>query len=100
MHEVAHALARPVGEVLEGVRKLATADLLVWMEDEARIISAYPFSGVPTAHQVLIGGRNLLYAMCAIDALGIPFMLGQGARIRSTCLGAFKQTDRNRNRPG
>ena len=25
------------------------------------------------------------YAMCAIDALGMPFMLGQGVRIRSTC---------------
>jgi alkylmercury lyase len=85
VHEVAHALARPVGEVHEGVRRLAAADLLVWVEDEARIISAYPFSGVPTAHQVLIDGGNLLYAMCAIDALGIPFMLGQGARIRSTC---------------
>jgi hypothetical protein len=85
VHEVAHALARPVGEVLEGVRMLAAADLLVWVEDEARIISAYPFSGVPTAHQVLIDGRTRLYAMCAIDALGIPFMLGQGARVRSTC---------------
>ena len=35
--------------------------------------------------QVLIDGHHRLYAMCAIDALGIPFMLGQGARIRSAC---------------
>jgi Alkylmercury lyase len=85
VHEVAHTLARPVGEVLAGCQKLAADDLIVWKEDEARILSAYPFSGVPTAHQVLIDGGNRLYAMCAIDALGIPFMLGQGARIRSTC---------------
>jgi Alkylmercury lyase len=85
VHEVAHTLARPVGEVLAGCQKLAADDLIVWKEDEARIVSAYPFSGVPTAHHVLIDGHNLLYAMCAIDALGIPFMLGQGARIQSTC---------------
>jgi hypothetical protein len=85
VHEVAHTLARPVGEVLEGVRKLAAADLLVWKEDEARIVSTYPFSGVPTAHQVFIAGDHRLYAMCAIDALGIPFMLGRGVRIRSAC---------------
>jgi hypothetical protein len=85
VHAVAHTLARPVEDVLEGFRKLAAYDLIVWREDEARILSAYPFSGVPTAHQVLIDGHNRLYAMCAIDALGVPFMLGQGARIRSTC---------------
>jgi Alkylmercury lyase len=85
VHEVAHSLALPVEDVLEGFRKLAAYDLIVWREDETRILSAYPFSGVPTAHQVLIDGHNRLYAMCAIDALGVPFMLGQGARIRSTC---------------
>ena len=69
VHEVAHTLARPVEDVLEGVRKLAASDLIVWKEDEARILSAYPFSGVPTAHQVLIDGEHRLYAMCAIDAL-------------------------------
>jgi hypothetical protein len=85
VHEVAHTLARPVEDVLEGFRKLAAYDLIVWREDEARLLSAYPCSGVPTAHQVLIDGHTRLYAMCAIDALGIPFMLGQGARIRSAC---------------
>ncbi|MGH8066629.1 MAG: alkylmercury lyase family protein [Candidatus Entotheonellia bacterium] len=34
---------------------------------------------------VSLDGHNTLYAMCAIDALGVPFMLGQGARIRSAC---------------
>jgi hypothetical protein len=85
VHEIAHTLARSVREVVEGCRKLAADDLMVWKEDEARILSVYPFSAVPTAHQVLIDGHNRLYAMCAIDALGIPFMLDQGARIRSTC---------------
>jgi hypothetical protein len=34
---------------------------------------------------VLTDAGKALYAMCAIDALGIPFMLGQGASIRSAC---------------
>lgn len=83
--EVAEALALPPEGVLAGFRKLEAHDLIVWTEDEARILSAYPFSGDPTVHQVLLHGGKSLYAMCAIDALGIPFMLGQGASIRSTC---------------
>jgi alkylmercury lyase len=85
VHEVAHALMRPVEHVLKACRTLARHDLIIWRDDEARIISAYPFSGVPTAHQVLMEGHTTVYAMCTIDALGIPFMLGQGARIRSAC---------------
>ncbi|HXH13541.1 MAG TPA: organomercurial lyase [Alphaproteobacteria bacterium] len=83
--EVAQALDLPAEGVLTGLRTLAAHDLLIWAEDETRIVSAYPFSGVPTAHQVFIDGDRPLYAMCAIDALGIPFLLGRGARIRSAC---------------
>jgi alkylmercury lyase len=85
MQEVAHTLALSVETVREACRTLARHDLIIWRDDGARIISAYPFSGVPTVHQVLMEGHTTVYAMCAIDALGIPFMLGQGARIRSLC---------------
>jgi Alkylmercury lyase len=57
-------------------------------EDDLRkaILTAFVKGGsAPSVHQVLIDGHHRLYAMCAIDALGIPFMLGQGARIRSAC---------------
>jgi Alkylmercury lyase len=90
VQEVAGVLGFPSEHVLETYRTLARQDLIVWKDDEARIVSAYPFSGVPTAHQVLIEGRSALYAMCAIDALGIPFMLGEGARIRSVCFFCHK----------
>jgi mercuric reductase len=83
--ELAQALGLPPEGVLTGLRTLAAHDLIVWAEDGARIVSAYPFSGVPTAHQVFLDGDTPLYAMCAIDALGIPCMLGRGARIRSAC---------------
>lgn len=49
------------------------------------ILSAYPFSAVPTNHHVELGTNRSVYAMCAIDALGIPFMLDTDAVIHSTC---------------
>ena len=85
VRELAHVLGITVESVREACRTLAGYDLIVWRDDEARIVSAYPFSGLPTAHQVLIEGHRTLYAMCAIDALGMPFMLGQGGRVRSSC---------------
>ena len=85
VQELAHMLRVSFTSVLQACRTLATADLIVWQDDATRIISAYPFSGVPTAHQVQLAGRNPCYAMCAIDALGIPFMLEQGASIHAVC---------------
>jgi hypothetical protein len=90
VHEVAHVLTRPVEPVREACRTLGAHDLIIWRDEEARIISAYPFSGPPTAHQIVMEGHKTLYAMCAIDALGIPFMLGEGARIRSVCFFCHK----------
>jgi alkylmercury lyase len=44
---------------------------------------AYPFSGTPTPHQVELDGMPAVYAMCAIDALGLPLMVGRDGRITS-----------------
>ena len=90
VEDLAHTLGLPLASVRAACRTLAAADLIIWQDDTACIMSAYPFSGVPTAHHVLLGGHTPCYAMCAIDALGMPFMLGQDARIRSTCF--FCQT--------
>ena len=60
LQDVAHVLGLPIEPVREACRTLARHDLILWREDEARIISAYPFSGVPTAHQVLIEGWTAL----------------------------------------
>jgi hypothetical protein len=83
--DLAQSLGLPLTAMLAACRTLAAADLIVWQDATTHIVSAYPFSGSQTAHQVLLGGHTARYAMCAIDALGIPFMLGQGARIRSAC---------------
>jgi len=46
---------------------------------------AYPFSNEPTPHRVQLASGVQVYAMCAVDALGIPFMLNTDARIESGC---------------
>jgi hypothetical protein len=48
-----------------------------------QVAVAYPFSATPTRHRVRVGDRRDVYAMCAIDALGISAMLGQDTRIDS-----------------
>jgi hypothetical protein len=67
------------------------ADVLAQLHDldairlapDGAIAVAYPFSATPTRHRVRIGDRTEVYAMCAIDALGISAMLGEDTRIDS-----------------
>jgi hypothetical protein len=58
-------------------------DDLVHVDEQGEIAVAYPFSGRPTAHRVLVDGHELA-AMCAIDALGISAMLNRIVQIKST----------------
>ncbi len=44
---------------------------------------AYPFSGPSTPHRVELDGLPPVYAMCAIDALGLPAMAGRDGQITS-----------------
>ncbi|WP_316746078.1 organomercurial lyase [Streptomyces sp. MK7] len=67
----------------EVVADLAADDFLA-QDDHGRIRAAYPFSAVPTAHRVALASGIEVFAMCAIDALGIPDMLGTDAVITST----------------
>ncbi len=64
--------------------KLHAVDLIVYDAAKASIAAAYPFSAKPTTHRVEIRNRTL-HALCAIDALGTPFMLDAPALIRSEC---------------
>jgi len=75
------------------VSELATKGLLQRDPATGAIRVAYPFSGVKTPHRVTLtrasGDVNVgerpcqLYAMCALDALGIPLMLRRDALIAS-----------------
>ena len=59
------------------------ADDFLCLDQGGRISAAYPFSAAPTGHLVQITGRPPVYAMCAIDALGIAPMLGTSVLISS-----------------
>jgi hypothetical protein len=65
------------------LNQLADLDLLVLDPVTGVIQSLYPFSALPTRHVVHLAGGTQVSAMCAVDALGIPFMLGQDAVIAS-----------------
>lgn len=55
--------------------RLADEDLAHADPGSGEIVVAYPFSGRPTSHRVRIDGGGDVFAMCAVDALGIPFLL-------------------------
>ncbi|MFD6597668.1 alkylmercury lyase family protein [Streptomyces coelicoflavus] len=80
LQAAAAAHGRSAAEV---VADLAADDFLT-LDDRGRIRAAYPFSAVPTAHRVRLASRIEVFAMCALDALGIPDMLGTDAVITST----------------
>ncbi|RSM52193.1 alkylmercury lyase [Amycolatopsis sp. WAC 01376] len=54
------------------------------LDEAGRITAAYPFSALPTRHRVTPEGGVTVFAMCAVDALGIPAMLATDAEIVST----------------
>jgi hypothetical protein len=79
---VASDSARGARSAAEVLRTLHDADA-VRLTPDGQIALAYPFSATPTRHRVRIGDHVDVYAMCAIDALGIAAMLGQDTRIES-----------------
>lgn len=50
---------------------------------DGEIAVAYPFSGRPTAHVVRFPSGHEVYAMCAIDALGIAAMFEEPITVNS-----------------
>lgn len=80
LESVAATAGRTAAEVLAG---LDQEDFLT-LDQDGRIRAAYPFSAVPTAHRVTIAEGVHVWSMCAIDALGIPAMLGRDTVITSS----------------
>ncbi|MEV3989874.1 organomercurial lyase [Streptomyces sp. NPDC049837] len=77
------AAAAPYGVPARRVLAELSAADYVSLDDHGRIRAAYPFSPVPTAHRVRIAGGPEVWAMCAVDALGVAPMLGRDVEIRS-----------------
>jgi hypothetical protein len=78
----AELTAAAPGDPAAVLARLHTADFLR-LDTAGRIVAAYPFSAAPTAHVVRIDDGPEVFAMCAVDALGMAAMLGTGVRIRS-----------------
>ncbi|RZQ64551.1 hypothetical protein EWH70_06445 [Amycolatopsis suaedae] len=65
------------------VAELVDRDVLA-VDERGEIRAAYPFSPVPTRHRVTWDGGTTVYAMCAIDALGISAMLDVPVTVTGT----------------
>lgn len=70
-------------DAAEALAGLVQADLAEADPDAGGILGAYPFSAAPRGHQVAIAGGPVVQAYCALDALGIPAMVGRDADITS-----------------
>jgi hypothetical protein len=70
---------RALDEILVALHHLD----VIRLDPHGQIALAYPFSTGPTRHRVNIAGQIDVYAMCAIDALGIASMLNQETHITS-----------------
>jgi hypothetical protein len=77
LEQAAAPFGRPVAEALA---RLHDHDVIRLGPDQT-IRAAYPFSAVPTRHQVQLADGPRVDAMCVIDALGIPAMLDTDAVI-------------------
>ena len=82
--EIASALSVDRTEIVDALRRLAEAHVLVLQRDRDEILMAMPFSAVPTPFVVESGGVRA-YANCMWDALGIPAMLHADATIATSC---------------
>lgn len=65
------------------LRELAAADLVA-LDQNGVVTGAFPLAASPTRHRVDVQRGPVLYAMCAVDALGIPAMVGRPGVISST----------------
>ncbi|MHA2431313.1 MAG: alkylmercury lyase family protein [Promethearchaeota archaeon] len=77
----------PKEKVLTILNKLDKLDVIHLSDDKKSINAAYPFSGSKTPQTVKLKGEKYkkIYAMCAIDALGVCFMFGCDVNIDSRC---------------
>lgn len=65
------------------LRELDAADLVA-LDASGVLVGAFPLSAVRTRHRVRLRDGRVVYAMCAVDALGIPAMLGEPGTVSGT----------------
>ena len=55
------------------------------VDEQGNINFIYPVSALPTQHKVYLQDGRELFAMCAIDAMGVAFTFEQDTKIESKC---------------
>lgn len=65
------------------LHRLAAVDLVA-LDGEGGLVGVFPLSVGPSRHVVRLADGRTLHAMCAVDALGVPAMLGLPAVVTST----------------
>jgi hypothetical protein len=60
-------------------------DFLLRKRGTQEVVSIYPFSMKPTEHRIFLEDGTKLFAMCAVDALGVPIMFNNNVRVVSRC---------------
>lgn len=83
---LAEACGLAPDELAAVLRELKDRDLIVLDRSGDTVTGAYPFTQSDTGHVVRVDGVAL-FAMCAVDALGIGAMLGRDTKIESRCGG-------------
>jgi hypothetical protein len=81
--QCAQALSSSTSEVASALRRLAEGRALV-LQENGEILMAEPFSAVPTPFYVEVG-THAWWGSCIWDALGIPAMLNEDARVVTAC---------------
>ena len=81
--EAAEALTSTASEVQAAYQRLAEGKALV-LQGNREILMAEPFSAVPTPF-VVESGKQFWWANCIWDALGVPALLKEDARILTSC---------------
>jgi hypothetical protein len=84
INELSSALALSREHIQAALQRLATGRVLVLQPDSGEILMANPFSAVPTPFVVELASYSC-FGNCIWDALGIPAMLKQDARIKTAC---------------
>jgi len=79
------SLNRSEEEIIHTLDEFEKRDLLLRKKGSQEIVSIYPLSLRPTQHQIVLEGGPRLFAMCAVDALGMPAMFNKNAKIVSQC---------------
>ena len=73
----------PLPDVATRLRALAEGDYLA-LDGAGQVVCLYPLSPRPTDHVAVIDGERR-FAMCAIDLLGLPAMLGRELSLEARC---------------